>query len=152
MSTARLAQVALLHQTVMSQMDCQWCNVSPSCDLRRSVNTIVMQDQSIRACKDSTVLKSDLDQVRGQEATQSQVFQAAYGLHCCQTVFGCSRASLYGIGVLPRSCIAILYGQVSYDNAVMTQLERCAMNEERVTTSITRGYTVSCEQKHVTHM
>lgn len=35
---------------------------------------LTMQDHRIRACKDNTVLESDFDEVLGQDATQSQVF------------------------------------------------------------------------------
>lgn len=38
-----------------------------------------VQDQRIRACKDNTLLESDFDEVLGQDATQTQVFEAGQG-------------------------------------------------------------------------
>ena len=76
------SEAVSVHEVVLARL----CAKDSSAAFRRSMNDMLVQDQRIRASKDSTVLESNFDEVLGQEATQSQVFEAAQGLHCCQTV------------------------------------------------------------------
>ena len=46
-----------------------------------------MQDHRIRACKDNTVLESNFDKVLGQDATQTQVFEAGQGETALRLLF-----------------------------------------------------------------